>query len=70
MGEFSNKFKDSIGHDGFKLEQGEQGDTLSEIVAEVATKEGAARVQFTMKVKDIGRNKGRWMTKTIKRIDE
>ena len=70
MGEFSNKFKDIIGHDGFKLEQGEQTDTISEIVAEVATTQGASRVQFTMKVKDVGRNKGRWMTKTIKRVDE
>ena len=70
MGEFSNKFKDIIGHEGFELEQVQEEEALSEIVAKVVTKEGTASVQFTMKVKDIGRNKGRWMTKTIKRIDE
>lgn len=70
MGEFLNKFKDIIDHSGFELEQGEESETLSEVVAKVSMKQGGiASIQFTMKVKDIGRNKGRWMTKTIKRMD-
>lgn len=70
MGEFSNKFQDLIGHAGFELEQGDESDTFSQVLARVSTKQGGtASIQFTMKVKDIGRNKGRWMTKTIKQVE-
>lgn len=71
MGEFSNKFQDIIDHNDFQLEQGEESEELSHIIAQVLTKNGdTVSVQFIMKVKDIGRNKGKWMTKTIKRIDK
>jgi hypothetical protein len=70
MGHFLSTFQDIIDHKGFELEQGEEGDSVSYIVGKVRTKnDTTVTLQFIMKVKDIGRNKGRWMTKTLKRID-
>jgi hypothetical protein len=69
-GEFSNKFQDIIDHAGFHVQPAKDGGNDTKLVtATVTTKQGEQHsVEFTMKIKDVGRNRGCWMTATIKRL--
>jgi hypothetical protein len=70
-GQFANTFKDVMNHSGYELEE-DSGDARTEstckIVATVTGANGAVRLAFKMAVKQLGRRKGCWMTRTLLRL--
>ena len=71
LGHFQNQFKDVLDHSGFKvLEATPKSDETCDVRCLVdGNQDKPVHLLFKMCVKDIGRNKGCWMTATLLRED-
>ena len=67
-GQFGNSFKDLIGHSGYELSAPvDEGGQQCTVTVVVRGTDGPASMRFEMAIKDIGRKKGCWMTRSLLR---
>jgi hypothetical protein len=71
QGQFQNAFPELLNAEGYAIgDSSESGDGSVTVEISVSTKstEKDCRFAFVMRQKDVGRNRGCWMTKTVMRL--
>lgn len=67
-GTFSSTFQDLLNHEGYVIEgQTAPAPGFTEVMAAVEGSNGPVSLLFRMKLKDVGRNTGCWMTACLTR---